>query len=495
MEQKHLTGLYFPERDFFVEVFGENVYLVGGTVRDYILYDKINPAQDIDLVVTGLSYEDIELKLNPFGKTNTVGKSFAVVKFCRGGNTFDISIPRRDFKKEPGKTTHRNFEIESGPHISLEDDLSRRDFTCNSIALRLCDDRLVDPFDGLSAIAAKDLVMTGPDTFFDDPLRILRAARFASTHRFSVNQELYVRAKDVDLTGLSAERIQDELFRLLLESDEPSTGLAEYLRLTVLEKLFPQLYSLTLTIQDALFHPESDEFGHHTVWIHTLITLEIAKKICRQNGLATEPALALMLAALLHDIGKPLTTRWEFKRGRMTLTSMFHDSLGVQVAEEFLTGLKVESWGGFSLKEVVLNLIKYHHRIYELYRNRDKIGFKAIARLVKDMDNRDQLLLWLDFADRRSREKNPLDFSGPDEISGWLIEKKEELNVNQESIKPLILGRDLLPLGLSPGKKLGLYLDQLYDLQLEGAFSTREGGLEVFKKLREVEAGEDEIGE
>ncbi|HLP60726.1 MAG TPA: hypothetical protein VK186_17920, partial [Candidatus Deferrimicrobium sp.] len=304
---KHVKSLEifdFPLKDFFTGLFKEKVFLVGGTIRDYILYGQIAGSRDIDLVVIDHTYEEIEEKLKPYGKTNTVGKSFAVVKFTKQGETniFDISVPRKDVKRSIDSHSHTNFIIESGPHISLKEDLGRRDFTCNSIALRLLDNKICDPFHGIEAIAERKIVMTGPETFFDDPLRLLRGARFASVHCFTMDAEIYEHAKDVALDELSKERVADELVRLLMESERPSRGLTEYWRLTVLEKLFPTLYTLSLTIQDSEFHPETDEFGHHTVWAHTMIAVDIAKKISRAFNLDEEHTLALLLAALLHDI-------------------------------------------------------------------------------------------------------------------------------------------------------------------------------------------------
>ncbi len=477
----------FPLRDFFIEVFKEKVFLVGGTIRDYLLYGTVEAGMDIDLVVTGHTYGEIEGKLKPYGKTNTVGKSFAVVKFTKegSGNTFDISVPRKDVKRDGDSFSHKNFIIESGPHISLREDLGRRDFTCNSIALRLIDDTFVDPFNGVDAIGQKRIAMTGPETFFDDPLRVLRGARFASVHQFTLDPDIYVNSKEVRLDELSKERVTEELFRLLLESGRPSIGLKEYWRLTVLEKLFPQLYVLSLTIQDAIFHPETDEYGHHTVWAHTLIALDVAKKMAGRYGLGEEQTLALLLGVLLHDIGKGVTTKWEFKRGRMAVTSIYHDSRGVEMADAFLTDLKVETRKNFPLKETVLNMVKYHHRIYDLFRNKDKIGFKAIARLVRDMKDQDFLLMMLDFADRQSREPNPLELPEQDEILTWLLGLKEEYKIDKDTIKPVVMGRHLLQEGIEPGKQMGVYLERLYDRQLDGEFSTLEEGLAIFRRTRE----------
>jgi tRNA nucleotidyltransferase (CCA-adding enzyme) len=476
--------LQFPMKDFFVSVFADQVYVVGGTVRDFVLYGKSNRDQDIDLLVCGCGYDEIADRLQPHGKTDTVGKSFAVLKFTRQGKTFDIAIPRRDRREDGLSHAHRNFRVEAGPQVPLQEDLGRRDFTCNSIAVRLRDGAVIDPHQGMKAIAEKRIAMTSPDSFSDDPLRILRAARFAATHDFSVDKAIYVKAKKVPLDELSAERVADELCRTLLESPRPSAGLQEYACLTVLQKLFPELAALTLTIQDAYFHPEQDEQGHHSVWAHTLITVDIAKKLARQHGLDGERTLALLLAALLHDVGKAVSTAWEFKHGRMTVTSAFHDSRGSRIAESLLTRLRIETKQGFPLKQTVLRLVQQHHRIYELYRNREKITFKAIARAVKDMEGEDLLLLLLDFADRRSREPRPLDFGGLDEIALWFGRKKEEYRISRDTIRPLIQGRDLIPLGVSPGRSMGEHLKRLFELQLDGAFHTRAQGLTVFMETQ-----------
>ena len=480
--------LTFPLKEFFTDLFGNDIYLVGGTVRDHLLQRHIAETRDIDLLVTNCTYQDIERKLSPHGKTNTVGKSFAVIKFTRDGHTFDIAVPRKDSRLNDRSHGHRDFAIEQGPHIPLEEDLKRRDFTCNSIAWRLADDAIIDPFAGVRAIRERRLIMTSRDTFSDDPLRILRAARFAAVLRFAVDEAIYLHVKDVSLQELSVERIMDELFRLLLESEEPSRGLTEFFRLAILEKLFPELFALTLTIQDSFFHPERDEYGHHTVWAHTLICADIARKLGRQYALDDERCLALLLGALLHDIGKAATTHWEFKRSRMTVTSIGHDTQGVKISENLLNRLRIETRNHYPLKKVILNLVKYHHRIFALYRDQETISYKTIARTFKEMENEDLLLILLDFADRRSRETVPLEFAALDEISQWFLRKKEEFQINRETIRPLIMGRDLLSLGLSPGVEMGKQLKKIYELQLDGAFKTKEEGMAIIKEWLAAES-------
>ncbi len=479
-----INKIDFPHKGLFIKIFGDDVYLVGGAVRDFIVSGKIDKNRDIDLMVTGCDYEGLEKSLKDFGGINTVGKSFAVLKFTLEGITFDISIPRKDKKKDSDSDSHRNFIVESGKTVSIEEDLGRRDFSCNSIAIRLIDGSVFDPFNGIDAIKRKKIVMTGPESFSDDPLRLLRAARFSSVLGFSIEDEIYKIGKDVVLSDLSAERITEELFRILLESEFPSKGFLEYFKLTILEKLYPDIYKTALTIQDSEFHPEQDEFGHHTVFAHTLIAMDIAKKVAGIKKLTEEETLALLLGVLLHDIGKPQTTKWEFKRGRMTVTSVKHDSIGAGIAERILDDLKIDTRLKFPLKSTVLKLIKYHHRIYDLYRIREKTGFKAFSRLLRDMGGMDDLLVYLDFSDRKSRNPNPLDFENIDSISKWYFETKNGLNISVEAIKPVVQGRHLIKEGVRPGVEMGEYLEKLYEFQLDGLFSSPEDGIKLFKKIK-----------
>jgi len=476
-----LNNIHFTDKKLFVDIFGGKVYLVGGTIRDFLLYRGISGHKDIDLMVTDHTYHQIEEKLSPHGKTNTVGKSFAVVKFTRKGRTYDISVPRKDSRRSQESASHRNFIVESGPHVTLEEDLKRRDFTCNSMALNLKSHRLHDPFQGLKAIRNRVIEMTNSDTFADDPLRVLRAARFAGVHRFQISPDIYEKVKPVDFSELSRERIAEELFLLLRNSPRPSRGLEEYFNLTVLEKIFPSLYALTLTLQDARFHPETDRFGHHSVWGHTLLTVDLCACLAEIFTLSENRELALLLAALFHDIGKPSTTRWQFKRNRMTITSAKHDSRGAKMADSLLKKLKIESRNGYPLRKTVVNLVKNHHRIFDLYQHRDEISFRTISRLVRDLEGEDSLLVLLDFSDRNSRQPESVADRELDEISRWYRAKKEEWNINQETIQPLIMGRDLQELGVKPGPKMGEYLKKLYEYQLDGRFSNKKEGLKIFK--------------
>jgi tRNA nucleotidyltransferase (CCA-adding enzyme) len=468
----------FRDTGLFVRLFGRDVYAVGGYVRDLVMGIV---SEDVDILITRHTLQEIIKKISAQGKVDLVGKSFGIVKFTVQGKTYDVALPRKDIAKGEGAKGHKDFLISADPDLPIEKDLERRDFRCNSLALRLADGALIDPFEGLKDIKARLIRVTNPQAFPEDPLRVLRVARFASVLGFSVDPAIYEISREIDLSGLSVERITEELFKILLLSPLPSTGLEEMFKLGALRQLFPELYGLTLSIQDSLFHPEKDPFGHHTVWHHTKLTVDQAKRLAEISRLGQERKLALLLAALFHDVGKPGTAHWEFKRGRMVITNIRHDIASEKVARRIFNRLKIFSWNGYRLRKMVLLLIKTHHRASELWQNRAEVTKKAFNRLAAEMGGEIELLVYLDAADRAGRKARLL--KDLDRQGRWLLRKFEELNVNRESIKPLIMGRDLIKLGVDPGPMMGKILDRLYRLQLDNKFETKAEGLRRAQKI------------
>lgn len=475
MKRLHIN---FPEKELFIKLFGAYIYAVGGCVRDLIREVRI---PEYDLLVLNHQEKEVVKALQPHGKVDLVGKSFGVIKFTIQGTTYDIALPRKDKPRESKQRRHKDFIISTDPAIPLEEDLARRDFRCNSMALGLKDQILIDPFNGQKDIAQKKLNLTDPQAFPDDPLRILRAARFAAVLEFSLDKTVYTAAKDVDLTGLSVERVTEELFKILLASRQPSRGLEELFLLDALRQLFPELYQLTLAIQDSRFHPEKDRFGHHSVWQHTKITVDQANRLAKICGLTKPEKLALLLAALFHDIGKPDTARWEYKRGHMTITNNRHDIRGEEITRQAFDRLKIFSWEGYDLRTTTLALIRCHHRVSELWQNRKVVTKKAFNRLAADVNGEIPLLIYLDAADRAGRDEIPL--TGLDQEAEWISGRFAELNVTKETIQPLILGRDLIELGVEPGPHMGKLLKRLYQMQLDNEYETRESGLYFARNL------------
>lgn len=470
--------IHFPHRELFVRLFGNQVYAVGGYVRDLL---RGVASEDVDILITNHPLKSIINQLKSHGRVDLVGKSFGIIKFTVDHKTYDVALPRKDIPQPKATAGHKDFLIQTDPYLPIEKDLERRDFRCNSIALRLKDGRLIDPFHGAEDIKAKIIRLTNPLTFPDDPLRVLRVARFASVLNFSVDPTIYEVCKTIDLKGLSVERINEELFKILLLSRRPSRGLEELFLVSALKQLYPELYALTLTIQDPVFHPEKDDYGNHTVWHHTKLTVDQGQRVADLAGFSQEKRLTLLLACLFHDLGKPQTASWEFKKGRMVLTNNYHDVLSAKMTKELLSRYRIFSWGNIDLQEMVPLLIRWHHRLAELWQNRRWVTKKAFNRLIADVKGEIELLICLDQADRAGRKSRLI--ASWDRQTVWVKQKIMEWNINQETVKPIILGRDLLSLGVLPGPGMGKILKKLYELQLEAAFETKEEGLKLAREI------------
>jgi tRNA nucleotidyltransferase (CCA-adding enzyme) len=471
----------FRDKGLFVRLFGADVYAVGGFVRDLML---CRPSPEVDLLVARHSLEEIIHKLAPYGKVDQVGRSFGILKFTIRGTTYDVALPRTDAPKADGAKGHKDFIISADPWLPIEKDLERRDFRANSMALRLKGGVLIDPFDGREDTRNRTIRVTNPFAFPDDPLRVLRAARFAAVLGFKVDSKIYETARNIDLSGLSVERVNEELFKLLLNSPKPSVGLEELFKVGALVKLFPELYALTLAIQDSVFHPEKDAFGHHTVWEHAKLTVDQAVNLAGLGGIEPPRKLCLLLAALYHDVGKPGTARWEFKRGRMAITNCGHDILSERISRKVLARFKIYSWNGCNLRRMVPLLIRAHHRAAELWQNRKSVTRKAFTRLAAEVNGEIELVVYLDAADRGGRKDRPL--KALDREARWLFRKFEELHVNRETIKPLIMGRDLIAMGVAPGPDMGKVLKRLFRMQLDNEFETRALGLKAAQRILKV---------
>ncbi|MBV8491385.1 MAG: HD domain-containing protein [Candidatus Eremiobacteraeota bacterium] len=268
-----------------------SLYAVGGRVRDELraeLEGTGEPSKDLDYVVTGVSLDDLRGRLEQAGRVDAVGAAFAVFKVTVDGTTVDVALPRRERSTGLG---HRDFEVQSGPDIPLTDDLGRRDFRMNMLARALPAGTLVDPYGGEEDIRARRIDILTPEAFREDPLRMLRAAQFAARFEYAPTETTLAAMKAAAplIETVSAERVSDELTKLLGKARRPSIGL-ELLRTSgLLPYLWPELAEGVGV--------EQNEWHAYDVWNHSLATLD-----------ATPPGdLVLRLAALLHDVGKPRT--------------------------------------------------------------------------------------------------------------------------------------------------------------------------------------------
>jgi len=325
------------------------VFAVGGRVRDEIrsgLNAGTESPKDLDYVVTGLAPETLTGRLRSAGSVDIVGASFAVIKFRHSLGQAEIALPRRERSTGPG---HRDFAIETGPEIPIEEDLGRRDFRMNMVARRLRDDTIVDPFGGIRDISARQIDIVADATFVEDPLRLLRAAQFSARFGFAVTERTRraMSAAAHLMATLSPERVGDEMSKLLIHAALPSVGL-ELLRETgVLARLWPELLEGVGI--------EQNEWHAYDVYRHNLSTVDAT------------PAgdLTLRLAALLHDVAKPRTKDGpHFYR---------HELVGADLVPGMLDRLRLPK----AVVDGVAHLVRYH-----MYSADPELAPKAIRRFI-----------------------------------------------------------------------------------------------------------------
>ncbi|MCI8362059.1 MAG: HD domain-containing protein [Clostridia bacterium] len=301
---------------------GGNLYLVGGAVRDKILGKEV---QDEDYCVTGISAENFE-KLFP--EAHLRGKFFGVYDI--DGKEF--AIARKEKKTGKG---HKEFKIENGKNITIEEDLKRRDITVNSIAEEMLTGKLIDPFNGIEDIKNK-IIRATSNSFKEDPLRVYRVARFAATLEFNVDENTIEMMKMLksELNTLSKERVFTE-FKKALGSNKPSKFFNVLRKANVLDVHFKEIYNLIGSTQPEKYHPEGDSYNH------TMIVVDHSTELTNN--------LEIRFSALVHDLGKGVTPK------DMLPHHYGHDIKGVKIVEEFSNRIGVpNSWkkcGKISAKE------------------------------------------------------------------------------------------------------------------------------------------------
>jgi len=234
--------------------------------------------------------ETLRATLERLGRVDTVGESFTVYKI----GDIDVSLPRRESKTGRG---HKGFTVEGDPDLPFIDAARRRDFTINAIGRDPLTGEVLDPFDGRRDLAERRLRVVDRATFGDDSLRVLRAFQLAARFDLAVDDETRAMLRAIPLDDLPAERVWGEIDKLLRLPVRPSLGLALAFDVGAIERLFPELQALAGCPQDSEWHPEGD------VWVHTLLVVDQARR--RIDDLERPQATAVMLGALLHDVGKP----------------------------------------------------------------------------------------------------------------------------------------------------------------------------------------------
>jgi tRNA nucleotidyltransferase (CCA-adding enzyme) len=449
---------------------GGRALVVGGWVRDRL---RGVPSKDIDLEVFGIAQERLAHLLTRFGRVEAVGQSFAVYKLVTSGDgrateVVDVALPRRESKRGRG---HKGFVVEGDPAMTVAEAARRRDFTINAISWDPLTDAYEDPFDGRADLRRRLMRAVDPATFGDDSLRVLRAVQFAARFEFGVDSETAAICRSLPLDDLPAERVWGEIEKLLLQARRPSIGFALAREWDVVDRLLPEMAPLAGCEQEPEWHPEGD------VWTHTLMVIDKAREL---NGDLDRPRLiTVMLGAMCHDLGKPLTTAVVDGRIR----SLDHEQAGVGPTLSLLDRLNVHSIDGFNVREQVVGLVATHLKP-GMFRTADRVGDGAFRRLAQKVDL--ELLARLARADCLGRAGS-FDCSAMD----WFLERARELGVEHQPPTPLLMGRHLLDLGLRPGPDVGQVLKSVYEKQLDGAVTTVEEAIAEAKLVLAARGAND----
>jgi tRNA nucleotidyltransferase (CCA-adding enzyme) len=443
-----------------IKAAGGTCYLVGGAVRD-LLQEK--PIKDLDLEVHGLEPSVLEALLKEHISIIYAGKSFGVFKAT--DYPIDFSLPRRD-------SSGRHPDVAIDPNMGIENALRRRDLTINSMAINLHTHILHDPFQGRQDLADKILRATDLTLFSQDPLRFFRVMQCMSRFAMEPDSALNTLCKTITINAVSAERIENEFDKLMLQSARPSLGLRWLEKIGRLQEILPELYPTLFTQQEPDWHPEVSVFEHLMQSLDCMATSITTKqepalhKITDQIMLYQQDRRIALWAALCHDLGKTTTTR--FIEGR--LRSWGHEEAGVAPTKQLLARVI----GCKKLRSAVAALVYYHMRPGALVsQHSSPAAYKKLAAQLQPPLNLAFLSL-LFHADRNGRNGlSSLPLTGVTEAVTNFIRTAEAAGVLYSKEEPILSGNDLLAAGLT-GPALGKALEKAYDAQLAKNIHAKE---------------------
>ncbi|WGD37332.1 CCA tRNA nucleotidyltransferase [Lysinibacter sp. HNR] len=436
--------------------------LVGGPVRDALLGRPVN---DLDFA-TSASPDEILRIVKPHSSAQwDVGREFGTIAARVGDQSVEITTYRSDNYDSDS----RKPEVVFGD--SIEGDLRRRDFTVNAMALRLPEQVLVDPFGGVEDLLGGALRTPGTpeQSFSDDPLRMMRAARFASQLGFVVDASVRMAMESMRerLSIISQERIRDELNKLLC-TDNPRVGLELLVDSGLMGIFLPEVPELK--------HTADDHKRHKDVYQHSLTVLDQAIQLEkeRSTGPDSSPDLVVRLAALLHDIGKPSTRRFE---SGGVVTFHHHDVVGSKMSKKRLRALRYDN----DTIRAVGRLVELHLRFFGY--TDAKWSDSAVRRYVRDAGpelERLHVLVRADVTTQNVRKADRLAFAYDDlEDRIRILREQEEL----DAVRPDLNGEQIMKiLNLTPGPVVGRAYAFLMELRLEEGVLGEE---EATVRLRE----------
>lgn len=425
---------------------GWKVYAVGGFVRDMVVGKE---SKDLDLEVFGPdSVQELIDFLAEFGEVNAVGKSFGVLKLRIDGVDLDVSLPRLESKQGKG---HKGFVIKSDGKLTPKDACKRRDFTFNALLMFLPECKIVDLHNGQADLLNGRLHHTS-EFFADDPLRVLRGMQFCGRFNLTAEKDTVELSRSLlpEFETLSKERLWIEFEKWATKSIKPSRGLVFLQRTGWLTK-FPELQALVGCKQNPTYHAEG------SVWQHIKRVCDQAAKIAIEKDLSTNDRLVLVLAALLHDVGKPSTTDDE-------LRAIGHAKEGVDIAKSFLESINAPLW----VIEKVCSMVGLHMSYVTTKSGVRKMSSKCKVPLSLQLD-----LMRTDNLGRISLDEDH--FKEAFDIIDSIERMAKELDVIDDSPKPILFGRHLIKAGMKPGKRFGIILRMAFEDQLDGAFDDLDG--------------------
>ncbi len=412
---------------------GRELYLVGGVVRDLLL-GQVRPDAELDLATDALPRETTRILRGWADRQYLVGVRFGTVGARKGDTLFEITT----FRNEVYHEEHRKPSVTFAKDVLT--DLSRRDFTINAMAVRLPEGAFVDPHGGVRDLAARrlDTPLEPELAFSDDPLRMLRAARFAAQIDVTPAPRVLTAIREMRerLSIVSAERIRDELSKLLLGT-RAGNGLRIVVATGLAELFVPELPALELE-QDPVHR-------HKDVFRHTLAVIE-----------RCEPDLELRLAAMLHDVGKPRTREITPEGAQFH----HHEVVGARMARERLAALRYPS----AVVDAVVDLVEMHLRFHGYSEWSDS----AVRRYVRDAGPLLDRLNQLTRADCTTQ--NPFKAKQlaalQDDLEERIARLAEEENL--DAMRPPLDGKQVMEhLGVEPGPVVGRALEHLMQLRLD----------------------------
>ena len=424
---------------------GFELSLVGGTVRDAVLG---RPSPDIDLTTN--ARPDLVQSLLEGWAHNVwdVGIAFGTVGARHGDHKLEITT----YRAEAYDRESRKPDVSYGDN--LEGDLLRRDFTVNAMALTLPGNRLIDPFGGLGDLVKRVIRTPGlPESSFDDdPLRMVRAARFVSQLGFDVDADVVTAmtsmAERIDI--VSAERVREELVKLIM-GGHPRAGLALMVSTGLAEHVLPELPKLALEIDE--------HHRHKDVYEHTLIVLEQAIEMESRHEPVSGPDFVLRFAALMHDIGKPKTRRFEDGGG---VSFHHHEVVGAKMTRKRMQALR------FSNDDIdaVYRLVELHLRFHGY--GTGEWTDSAVRRYVRDAGALLPRLHKLTRADCTTRNPRKAESLARtyDSLEARIarLAEQEEL----DAIRPDLNGEQIMEvLGIGPSREVGEAYRFLLEVRLD----------------------------